>query len=124
MTDTQELLRRLEGGEVGREIDAEIGWLIGGWRDEVIVPSADVLAKAIVNAGLNVPYYSTSLDAAIALVERARPGWRWLIEYDDHRGPSYGAQIKEHGEDWSITKRCLAATPAAALIAALLRAEG
>ena len=117
----EELIARLEGRETGREIDADVhNNLVGtGQLDDQMYdqPSADV------------PDYSRSLDAALALVERVRPkAW---IEINGPRRylniptpvPNYWKAVvapwedKTEGVGW-------AATPAAALIAALLKAEG
>ena len=65
---------------------------------------------------------SASIDAALALVERVLPGWRWLVEFDDHRGPPYGVIVKPHGDDWSLERRHLAKTAPLAILDALLTA--
>lgn len=122
MTDTQELLKRLEAGETGREIDAEIAVAVGGWKAARRHPGMLVHPDRPNEVVSGCPAVSTSLDAALALVERVRPDAyielsgprkylniptpvpnKWLAKLDDFRG-------------W-------AATPAAALLAALLKAE-
>lgn len=94
----QALLARVEGGEENRALDAEIALHLGEafcryrsldavwqfrWQDDCEWEP--------------LPHFTTSLDAAVALVERVRPG-DWLTMHD-------------------------APTLACALIAALIRAE-
>lgn len=33
-----------------------------------------------------IPTYTASLDAALALVERVKPGWHFMIEFRGHKG--------------------------------------
>lgn len=68
--------------------------------------------------------YTSSLDTAIALVERVRPGCEWLIDkgkLTDHK-PFYGAQImiKDGDAHDVIGEGEYNATPAIALLIALL----
>ncbi len=115
-----ELIQRLEAGEVGREIDAAVGYLFpesytGDYGEPMI--------------SLDVGRVSTSLDAAVALCERVRPGvWREM------RGPR--STLSEHTletmtSEWRVVFQFKgrpytavgdAPTLAAALLAALLKA--
>jgi hypothetical protein len=142
MSDLKELAERIERGETGREIDMDVfelfempmpdkfatldlpahAWEAADNQGRYVMTGVSI-NHPLFQIGYKCPEYSTSLDAVAALAERVLPGWRWLIEYDDHRGPSYGAQVKRHGEDWGLHRRRLADTPAAALLAAILRAK-
>lgn len=167
MTTTTDLVKRLEAGDTGREIDAEImfdffakpvasrgrikaylwpedspSWSFGLWcepdrrekiiaarkhHDETLLIERD--GGLVLMNSLRVPNLTTSLDAAVALVERVRPGawiqidgprkyleiptpvpnrWRGVVEPWDGKSERIG---------WG-------STPAAALIAALLKAKG
>lgn len=70
----------------------------------------------------NVPRFTASLDAALTLVERVLPGWRWIVDSDFDRSPPYAAQVKQRGQQWSEAPRAFAPTPALALCISLLRA--
>jgi hypothetical protein len=69
--DSQALIQRLEAAEVGsRELDAEIGLLI---RHDYPHTSAEIIGEGVIRdrAGeYAAKPYTTSLDAALALVER------------------------------------------------------
>ncbi len=63
----------------------------------------------------------SSIDAAVKLLEEVLPGWKWMIysyggavAYEEH--PDYPTIMKNKGEG-------KAPTPAAALVAAILRAK-
>jgi hypothetical protein len=113
----QALLARVEGGgEEDRALDAEIALHLGEafcmrrWYSDVVWQfrwQADCEWEPL-------PHFTTSLDAAVALVERVRPGN--VLEVEGFAGSAqWGAMVAEHG--------ATAPTPARALIAALLRAE-
>ena len=126
MTNAHELIERLEAGETGRAIDADVfrhfGYTVkvmegfGGDKFLAYPPDGPQRCEP---ARLSV---STSLDAAIALVERMRPGQCVLMAItpaktvcDVHSKPLGDPVGKWPGH-------ATAPTPAAALIAALLRA--
>jgi hypothetical protein len=73
------------------------------------------------------PSYTSSLDAAVRLVEEKLPFGIWSIHRGDPRMQTKGATVlilrnaDPDGED-EVTFRDSAATPALALVAALLRA--
>ena len=66
---------------------------------------------------------ATSIDAAVALIERVLPGWRWMVRRiypEDGGGPLFCAYAEQvDGPMFSRT----APTPPLALIAALLEAK-
>lgn len=69
---------------------------------------------------------TASLDAALALVERALPGWDWAVFR--RCAPGFGdelasARVWPHREMSKGSGDCRAKTPALALLAALLRAR-
>jgi hypothetical protein len=115
-------LAKLDGPD--REVDAEIA-LQNGWSvfpgDNWIGPEAEIV----------VPDYTRSVDAAIALAERALPGWRVenLCEWEDEtlrsRGP-WTCDLRKNGENFfsPLKGKCgHAPTPAIALCIAILRAK-
>lgn len=73
------------------------------------------------------PPITSSLDAVLALVERELPGWKWTatnIGYDDGAWQGKpGALLKHPASSDRPTAKACAATPALALLAALLRAK-
>lgn len=88
MTALAELLQRLEtAAEGGRELDAAIFKALGGpLPDEFMGVKVDLQWQPDGNATIAVgdmqvryepPTYTTSLDDALALVERVLPGWFW-----------------------------------------------
>jgi hypothetical protein len=111
----QALLARVEDGEENRALDVEIALHLSGgscryyslddawhfkWQDDCEWEW--------------LPHFTTSLDAAVALVERRLPGC--VLDVEGHAGSAYwSAIIGDHG--------AIGLTPARALIAALLRAE-
>lgn len=141
---TTDLLKRLESGETGREIDAEVFRHLG-YTVKMIAPFAGSAGGRFLAYPPNGPErceparlaITTSLDAAVALVERVLPGWR--ISLDQIHPETINAKgwtasvctpdfdvmffcVTEHekGKRWLAS----APTPAAALVAALLKAEG
>ncbi len=119
MTD---LIARLEAAEAGsRELD----WHIADATDH---PS---FARKIEGfwppfgersrADKDVPAYSTSLDAALALAERVLPDARALI----NTGTGWVRLLTKDGcYDYGVFGVAHASTPALALCAAILRAKG
>lgn len=70
-----------------------------------------------------VPELTRSIDAAIALVERVRPGWNWGVLKTESDGPGALLAKSENSRGYEV----FAATPAIALVLALLQsmeAEG
>jgi hypothetical protein len=65
--------------------------------------------------------YTSSLDAALALVEEKLPGWDWSLHFDNGEAL---AGIQPPSEDGCNFSDCSGATPALALLHALLRALG
>jgi hypothetical protein len=66
------------------------------------------------------PYYTASLDAAIALVEAKLPGWGWSVGHSDGYLPE-GTLYAKEGPRFGVS-HSKAETPALALLSALLRA--
>ncbi|MGR6533079.1 hypothetical protein [Brevundimonas sp. RM1] len=113
--DLSALIARLEAAEVGsRELDAEIGQSLGvamcGDKDGAW--------------GAWDAHWTSSMDAALAIVERVLPGWRWSVQQLD---PNYEASLtipngafllSSDTEVYAISK-----TPALALVIAILRAK-
>lgn len=135
MTDLKGLLERVEKAEgPDREIDAEI-WL-------ALVPGTtrkqwSYIHKAsgkecfvdetrdATHALINVPSYTASIDAAVALVEKLLPGWRLMVTTPGGAylmSSDFEPAEEEWGEPKGFTCAADAKSPALALIAALLRA--
>jgi hypothetical protein len=113
----QALLARVEGGGgEDRALDAEIALHLGEafcmrrWYSDAVWQfrwQADCEWEPL-------PHFTTSLDAAVALVERRLPGC--VLDVEGHAGSAYWSVIiGDHG--------AIGLTPARALIAALIQAE-
>lgn len=106
MSDIHDIVRRLEAGEVSRELDLDIGRAVG---DIMFPPSP--------------PNYSTSLDAAAALHERIADNWT-AIEVRSRAGRTrFSVDISREDADGGeefVTGR--APTEPAARTAAILKA--
>ena len=105
MTD---LIKRLVVAEVGsRAFDLWIEGAVSGKTGKLVGTTRDV------------PAYTTSLDAALALAERVLPGlYMWKVEFDDEptSTPAWAkVYAKRDGQSF-------AQTPALALCAAILTA--
>lgn len=66
------------------------------------------------------PFYTASIDAALALVERMLPGWPWVASSLGEEDCPSAAVTTPDGDFDDFT--CSAATPPLALLAALLSA--
>lgn len=84
MTSPHDIIKRLEAASgPDRGLDRDIGLAIAGWHyqhtaehgDLIYVPEDDCLYPD--HPGAMYPHLTESLGAAIALVERMRPGWSW-----------------------------------------------
>jgi hypothetical protein len=127
----EELIKRLEAGETGREIDAAAYAILFGAevRDQAYMEYHDLHAKKVnlktqlwkdgrYIAG-SAPPYSFSLDAAVALVERVRPGAKWRVGHVPGDLDNLLAMVIRL--DINKMFQAKAPTPAAALLAALLK---
>ncbi len=125
--DRTQIIAALEGGEVGREVDRAVNVLLNG-ACEIHHVNED----GIVN-GRSLDRVSISLDACIALVERVRPDTethRYSCTVWTGKNPQARIFYEVRDEDaeggWAIGAlnplAVRAPTPAAALLAALLKA--
>ena len=136
MTQTREqVVARLEAGETGRAIDADVFRVFGytvkvleGFGGDKFLAYPPDGPQRCEPARLAV---ATSLDAALALLERVRPGDGFSIETGSVCGAEAGLSQKAYWAvlwtDSGITRTRIGlsyskATPAAALVAALLKA--
>lgn len=131
------LIERLEKASEGsRELDAAIWEAATGevWsfpfgepdRAGPWVPAHPVFPD--IAAWVVVPSITTSVDDALALVERALPGWLWDVttittSFGGQRRPSATVMRPDHPEGDEIDTCGGAATPALALCAAILKAK-
>lgn len=99
-----------------REIEFEVGIQMCGF-ERCSVQESDGPCNEVHEAG----YYTSSLDAVVALVERELPGWDWGCETTicggDNRYSGYVAQKMRIGPE------AYGKTPALALLLAFLRAK-
>jgi len=106
LSDLLEKVRACEGAD--REVDRLIVEAFG------TKPSGIPVCANILGIGA----FTSSVDAALALVERVLPGWWWAV--GQYSGGAASANVsrdgKRHGPD------VMAPTPALALLAALLTA--
>jgi hypothetical protein len=113
MTD---LLTALQSAERGsRELDALVEKTLG----LAITTDRTGLAMAGDGTRYRVPHYTTSIDAALALVERELPGARVMVERC-HDGTGW-AMIQVSAGSPRIMEE--APTPPLALVIALVRAK-
>lgn len=131
MTDLPSLLSRLEASEgADRELDAELAVAFSGDPEAWVVnPSPHSIFSAAPgwwrdgsDKSHDAPAYTTSVDAALALVERVLPGREWIVE-GGGGGSSTAvllAPFEDEGSGEAHTGRLK--TPALALLAALLKA--
>jgi hypothetical protein len=122
LTDLLARIERAEGPD--REIDDAIREVVLGWRwiqDNYgiaywLLPSGERSAR------IELAHYTARLDAAIALVEAKLPGWEWQCG-GSVRG--FIAFLWPLGEGQYSSSRMIymrGASPALALLSALLRA--
>lgn len=142
MTTTTDLVKRLEAGETGREIEVAIFHALSSAQmpASIAIDSVDAQWNWLSYFHSGWTGITTSLDAAVALVERVKPGWRkgfrqhddiegdgWFawLNSPDYRTECYAAGGETRTSVASGTRfNADAPTPAAALIAALLKAKG
>ena len=121
MTDNprEALLARLREA---KGADPEIDMLVADFFGEKKTKTLRVRVSTTHESGVFYPQdfvdvakpYTGSIDAAVALVERVRPGWCWSVYSDDT------AALYENLQDGSKMQIEVAATPAIALVCALV----
>lgn len=121
------LIEKLEGAAEGsREMDCALGVLV----DDFVIDGErygepaychtinDTYMRPGQSGDMMVPPYSTSIDAALALIERRLPGWGFVLETD---APEFAVRIGPPEGPWPA-EEIHAKTPALALCIALLQA--
>lgn len=121
MSDLQKLLERVKAAKgPDRELDLAIA--------QSLVPHVLVMRQRADDSGAD-PYtyweYTGSIDAAFALVERQKPDWRWYLADSDGQSDGRPVASVYHPDSIYLTgsiPRSVGATPALALLTALLSA--
>lgn len=139
MTDLTALIARVERLEgPDREVDCLVDALVRLRGPFVIVgpptydpprffcnpnPEIDWIGYDLLNVS---PHVTASLDAVVALAERVLPGWRWgvmtAVGPESRRGPFMATLDCPESSGFGMNARDAHATPALALLLALLRA--
>lgn len=129
MTDLSPLIEKIEAAEEGsRELDVEIAKHLGGairWsttvgtRYQVLWPEAEFSQGDDINELPDVPFYTTSIDAIVGLIEREFPGGGWAVN-EEVNGAWAKVQPFTQGPTYKAVT--LSSQPALALCAAFLRA--
>ena len=110
MSELEGLIARVEAaGGPDREVDLAIHWLL--------INDGEPLAVMGSFGIIDLPAYTSSLDAALKLVEAKLPGWDYLVAR-----VSDGCSAEVGPPDSFQQIEAKAPTPALALILALLRA--
>lgn len=124
------LIERLEKAEgPSRELDAHIGWHVGGWRGH-ICPTPESVYDGVRKNKLPVSGYTGSIDAALTLVPE---GWAWALHHHrDCSGSNADPIAKVSRVNWGEKENEAkfyksadgrGATPAIALCIAALKAR-
>jgi len=114
------LITKLQSaGSGSRELDAEIAMRFG--RDYGPVEEWDVPGRTAWVSDECAAHYTTSLDAALALVDEVLPGWSWDLSGGT---PSHGVlpYATLNGSNIDPTIQAEHKSPVIALLIALLRA--
>ncbi len=118
MSDLKELLERVKAATgPSDELDDAIADTLGLW--EVTMEAEDMHSQP--HEVRRRDFYSDSIDAALALVEKMLPGWGWSVADYGHAGASCSCFLHPAPEQSS----CLhdsGRTPPLAILAALLTA--
>jgi len=134
MTDIAELLERVKAATgPGRELDAAIVLTLEPEAFPNTVRSVEddgtiVCGHYGAYTFHDAPELTASIDAALALVERALPGWRWSVfhpGYDNgiYQGGKSGCHLYHPASSGLITAKGFGTTPSLAILAALLEAK-
>lgn len=131
MPDLRPLLDRIEKAEgPDRELDLliwvalvanpskEYNWSDGVWFKDHGEKDRGPYWRACDHTK-EAPFYTASLDAALALVERVRPGHWWSIEHVGGAPPAGFAKARIFTPE--VAYSASGSTPALALLSALIR---
>ena len=121
MTSLTDLLARVEAAQgPDRELDCAIFCATAASPFQSYYPDCVLASQGGFAARLeidDIEKFTASLDAAVALMERVLPGWSWTLR-SNSTAVLWSPQSDAH--DREMVARC--ATPALALLAAILRA--
>ena len=122
MHDLIAKLEALDGPS--REVDGEVWCAVNGYPF-VMWDGAGVVYRGKDGIGHyaenNVPKWTASLDAALALVKRVLPGWGFYLRSDKE---GHGCGLV-YPDAFRVTPcHCMGATPAIAMLLAMLKAKG
>ncbi len=134
MTDLRGLIERVEKATgLDRELDGAIhNALFGTAYVRCTGSVTGFMTSATNNGNPTVPIYTNSVDAALALVEKMRPGYRWGVSsvaikigaHPDGKtayGEGFRAHVTKNSPLRPMPSTADAPTPALAIILALLR---
>ena len=126
MTDLQELLARLEAAqEADRVLDAALycALLAPDCKASISRPGFVAITDDDPSRWRynEAQHYTASIDAALALVERALPGAWWTLRHAGGAPPSGFAIAELYRPEWRYDAS--GPTPAIALLIALVRAK-
>lgn len=117
MSRVSDLIERVERATgADRELDAELAWALldQDWSSGPERAVSEPLSRILL-----LPAYTGSVDDALALIERVRPGWDYRVE---RNGSLHSAAVWKSGTYIGGYGAEDAPTPALALCLALLRA--
>ena len=117
MTDRAELLSKLEAATgPDMDLDAALAEFAGAQIKREPKPRNWRVAEKRAGPWRNLPRYTSSIDAALALVERLLPGFDYILEHTNG-GLTISCLLGTADPD----KRAFGATPSLAILIALLR---
>lgn len=130
-TTLRTLLDRVEQGEgADREIDALLDVAFDlrpsfcvGDKGKLIAHSDGYVQVSKGGPSWCSPLYASSIDAAVYLVEKVLPGWKYGFESDRELEKRFVGSVWKDGAMASTLEQSMARTPARAILAALLRAK-
>lgn len=118
MQKLEELIAALELAQgPSRELDAGIDMLVSKWSHPRKAVHADIQEEFVLPT---VPHFTSSIDAAIALVERVLPGWRGSVQFGKFHEVVNAYISADHDAADELASHAM---PAIAVVLSTLRAK-